>query len=72
MPLMQSPQSQQRRGALAATWILGAGLIGLLGDVTSIAGATVVVGFGLIPPILMLTMGWGRELVTCAARESSC
>jgi hypothetical protein len=40
--------------AAAATWILAAGLIGLAGNVTSIGGAAAVLGFGLVPPILMV------------------
>jgi hypothetical protein len=47
-------QSRETKGAVAATWILGAGLIGLLGNVTSIAGAALVLGFGLVPPMLMV------------------
>ena len=41
-------------GALAATWILAAGFIGLLGDVTSISGAALVLGLGLVPPVLLI------------------
>ena len=51
VPLMQS---QQTNGAMAGTWILGAGLIGLLGNVTSIGGAAMVLGFGLAPPMLLM------------------
>ena len=47
-------QFQQRNGAVAATWILAAGLVGLVGNVTSIGGAAVILGFGLVPPILMM------------------
>jgi hypothetical protein len=47
-------QSQQMTGAVAATWILGAGLIGLLGNVTSIGGAAMVLGLGLAPPMLLM------------------
>ena len=45
---------RQQTGALAATWILAAGLIGFIGQVTSIGGAAVVLGVGLVPPILMM------------------
>ena len=48
---MQLPQTN---GAVGATWILAAGLIGLVGNVTSIGGAAMVLGFGLVPPILMM------------------
>ena len=47
-------QLQQRNGAVAGMWILGAGFIGLLGNVTSISGAAMVLGFGLVPPILLM------------------
>ena len=45
---------RQQSGALAATWILAAGLIGFAGHVTSIGGAAVVLGVGLVPPTLMM------------------
>jgi fatty acid desaturase len=45
---------QQRNGVAAATWILAAGLVGLVGNVTSIGGAALILGFGLVPPILMM------------------
>ena len=41
-------------GAIAATWILAAGLMGVVGNVTSIGGGAMVLGFGLVPPILMM------------------
>lgn len=54
-------QCQQPHGALAATWILGAGLIGLLGNVTSVGGAATVLGLGLVPP-MMLMLHWSRPV----------
>jgi hypothetical protein len=45
---------QQWSGAGAATWIVAAGLIGLVSNVTSIGGAAVVLGVGLVPPILLM------------------
>ena len=51
-------QLEQANGAVAATWILSAGLIGLLGNVTSLGGAAMVLGFGLVPPILLM-LRWG-------------
>jgi hypothetical protein len=51
VPLMQL---QQMNGAIAATWILAAGLIGVVGNVTSIGGGAIVLGCGLVPPILMM------------------
>jgi hypothetical protein len=53
-------QFQQANGALAATWILGAGLIGL-GDVTSVAGVATVLGVGLVPPMLLM-LRWTRPV----------
>jgi hypothetical protein len=45
---------QHTKGVLAGAWILAAGLIGVLGDVTSMAAGAVVLGVGLVPPLLML------------------
>jgi hypothetical protein len=56
-------QSQPPHGALAAMWILGAGLIGLLGNVTSMGGAATVLGFGLVPPILLM-LRWRHPVPT--------
>jgi hypothetical protein len=42
------------KGMLAAAWILAAGLIGVLGNVTSMAAGALVLGVGLVPPLLML------------------
>lgn len=47
-------QLQQTNGAVAATWILASGLVGFVGNVTSIGGAALVLGFGLVPPILLM------------------
>ena len=58
VPLMQC---QRPNGALAATWILGAGLIGLLGNVTSIGGVATVLGLGLVPPMLLM-LHWSRPV----------
>ena len=54
-------QLQQSHGALAATWIVGAGLIGLLGNVTSVGGATTVLVFGLVPPMLLM-LRWSHPV----------
>ena len=51
---MPSMQFQQRNGAVAATWILAAGLVGFVGNVTSIGGAALMLGFGLVPPIFVM------------------
>ena len=55
----------QSNSALAATWILGAGLIGLLGNVTSIGGAATILGLGLIPPMLLMRQ-WSRRVPAVA------
>lgn len=55
-------QSQQVNGAVAVTWILGAGLIGLLGNVTSIGGLAMVLGFGLVPPLLLMLRWSNRDV----------
>ena len=39
---------------VAATWIMAAGLVGFVGNVTSIGGAALVLGFGLVPPIILM------------------
>ncbi len=53
-PIVSRMVLRQQTGALAATWILAAGLIGFIGQITSIGGAAVVLGVGLVPPILMM------------------
>jgi hypothetical protein len=63
VPLMQL----QRANAVAATWILAAGLIGLAGNVTSIGGAVMVLGFGLVPPILMM-LRWRAPALALSKR----
>jgi hypothetical protein len=55
--------SQPPHGALAAIWILGAGLIGLLANVTSLGGAATVLGFGLVPPMLLM-LRWRHAVAT--------
>ena len=47
-------QLRQTNGAVAAMWILVAGLVGFASNVTSIGGAALVLVFGLVPPILMM------------------
>jgi hypothetical protein len=54
-------QFQRKNGAVAATWILAAGLVGVVGNVTSIGGAALVLVVGLVPPILM-TLHWNRAV----------
>lgn len=65
-------QCQRPHGALAAAWILGAGLIGLLGNVTSIGGAAAVLGLGLVPPmLLMLHRSRPVQLATVHVHQAS-
>ena len=45
---------QQLYGSVGATWILSAGLFGLLGNVTSLSGAAMILGLGLVPPMLLM------------------
>jgi hypothetical protein len=52
---------QPRNAVVAATWIMAAGLIGLVGNVTSIGGAALVLGFGLVPPIIMM-LSWSTPV----------
>ncbi len=44
--------SQHTKVALASAWIMTAGLIGALGNMTSIAAGALVLGCGLVPPLL--------------------
>jgi hypothetical protein len=55
-------------GAAAGMWILAAGLVGLLGNVTSIGGAAVVLGFGLVPPVLLM-LTWRAPAQVVAVRR---
>lgn len=48
---------QYTRGALAGAWILTAGFIGVLGNVTSIAAGALILGFGLLPPLILILRG---------------
>ena len=51
---------QHTRAAIAPIWILTAGLVGWFGNVTSIRGAALLLGIGLIPPTLMM-LRWSRS-----------
>ena len=42
------------KAALAGAWILTAGLIGVLGNVTSMGAGALILGFGLLPPLLLI------------------
>ena len=55
MPRMsRAVRSHDMRVALAGAWIMTAGLIGVLGNVTTIAAGGLVLGCGLVPPLLVL------------------
>ena len=58
---MRFMQFQPTNGAVAATWILAAGVLGVAGNVTSIGGGVMVLGVGLVPPILMM-LQWSTPL----------
>jgi hypothetical protein len=47
--------------ALASTWILAAGFVGVIGNVTSLAAGVLVVGCGLVPPLLMMHLTGQRR-----------
>ena len=40
--------------ALAGAWILTAGLIGVLGNVTSLAAGGLILALGLLPPLILI------------------
>jgi hypothetical protein len=59
--------SHRTKVALAGTWIMAAGLVGVLGNVTSLAAGALVLGCGLVPPLLMLHLT-ARRRVTSVVR----
>jgi membrane-bound ClpP family serine protease len=48
--------SHHTKAALAGAWILTAGLIGVMGNVTSIGAGAVILGFGLVPPLVLMLL----------------
>ena len=62
--------AQPPNGALAATWILGAGLLGVLGNVTSIGGAAVFLGLGLVPPMFLIVR-WNHPVTAVRIRHAN-
>jgi hypothetical protein len=58
VPFMQLPQ---RNAMVAVMWIMASGLIGFAGNVTSVRGAALVLGCGLVPPILMM-LHWSTPM----------
>lgn len=47
-------QLRPTKSAVAAAWILAAGVIGVMANVRSVGAAILVVGLGLVPPLVML------------------
>jgi len=62
-------QFQRLHGSLGGAWILGAGLIGLLANVTSIAGAAMVLGVGVVPPMLLM-LRWNHPVPVSVHQEN--
>lgn len=52
---------EHRKGVLASAWIMTAGIVGVLGNVTSLGTWALILGCGLAPPLLMLC--WKRVAV---------
>jgi hypothetical protein len=42
------------KSALAGAWILTAGLIGVLGNVTSLGAGALMLAVGLVPPLIII------------------
>ena len=47
---------RRTKSAIGAAWILAAGVIGVTANVTSVGGAVLLAGFGLVPPLVMLLL----------------
>ena len=43
-----------KKGVIVGAWVLTAGLIGALGNVTSLGAGALILGFGLIPPLIVI------------------
>ena len=48
--------SPHAKVALVGAWILTAGLIGVLGNVTSMGAGALILGFGLVPPVVLMVL----------------
>jgi hypothetical protein len=48
--------SHHTKAALAGAWILTAGLIGVMGNVTSIGAGAMILGLGLVPPLVLMLL----------------
>jgi hypothetical protein len=49
--------SHHSKAALAGVWILAAGLVGVMGNVTSMSVGALILGFGLLPPLILILRG---------------
>jgi len=47
---------RRTKSAIGAAWVLAAGVIGVTANVTSVGGAVLLAGFGLVPPLVMLLL----------------
>ena len=54
-------QLEYRKGAFACAWIMTTGIVGVLGNVTSLGIWALILGCGLAPPLLLLC--WDRVAV---------
>ena len=53
MPIL----SHHSKAALAGVWILTAGLMGVMGNVTSMGAGALLLGLGLLPPLIIILRG---------------
>jgi hypothetical protein len=51
------------KSAIAGAWVLGACIVGLASNVTSIGGWTALVGLGVLPPLVLLR-AWNNPAQT--------
>ena len=49
--------SHRSKAALAGVWILVAGLIGVMANVTSMGAGALLLGIGLLPPLIIILRG---------------
>ena len=54
--IMKSALARCSTCTLAAAWILSAGVIGLMTNVSSIGAASLVLGFAIVPPFFLLML----------------
>jgi hypothetical protein len=56
-------QLQHMKTAVAGAWVLGAGAIALSVNVSSASGWMVLIGLGVLPPLLLMRM-WQQPVPT--------